>query len=66
METVFCYLIFSFCKLKPTMKLVETLFLGKTLFPQERKDFLSTEKCFVLFRASSLQVQTVTETSCNK
>ena len=48
------------------MKLVETLFLGKTLFPHERKDFLSTEKCFVLFRASSLQVQTVTETSCNK
>ena len=40
--------------------------LVETLFRLEVSDFLSTEKCFLLFRASFLQVETVTETSWNK
>ena len=63
MEIVFFYLIF--------FKQVETMtdirgnpFLGgKSLFPLAKRDFLSSEKYFVLFRASFLQVKTVTETS---
>ena len=46
------------------MKSVETHYFGlKTLFPLTGRDFLSSENCFLLFRASFLQVKTVTETS---
>ena len=36
---------------------------GETLFPPAERDFLSSENCFFLFRASFLQVKTVAETS---
>ena len=36
---------------------------GKSLFPLAKRDFLSSENYFVLFRASFLQVKTVTEAS---
>ena len=42
------------------------LFLGKDLFPLVKRDFLSSENCFLLFRASFLDVKTVTEVSWNK
>ena len=42
------------------------LFLGKDLFPLAKRDFLSSENCFLLFRASFLDVKTVTEVSWNK
>ena len=38
-------------------------FWGMTLFPLAERDFLSSENCILLFRASFLQVKTVTETS---
>ena len=38
-------------------------FWEKTLFPLAERDFLSSENCFLLFRASFLQVKTDTETS---
>ena len=64
-ETVFSYLIFFFYKWKPSLKLVETNFFGKDFVPVER-DFPLSENCFLLFCASFLQVETVTETSSNK
>ena len=60
------FLLFNifFYKWKPPLKLVETHFFGgMTLFPLAEKDFLSSENSFLLFRASFLQVKTVTETS---
>ena len=41
-------------------------FLGETLFPLVERDFVSSGNCFLLFRASFLQVETVSETSLNK
>ena len=38
-------------------------FWGKTLFQLAVSDFLSSENCSFLFRASFLQVKAVTETS---
>ena len=61
-ETVFSYLIFFSTSGNP-LKLVETHFFGKNLFLLEENDFLSIEKCFLLFRAAFLQAETVTETS---
>ena len=63
-ETVFC-LIFFFYKWKPSLKLVETSSFWKDFVPVER-DFPPSGNCFLLFRASFLQVETVTETSWNK
>ena len=40
-----------------------SFFGGKTLFPLAERNFLSSENVFLLFRASFLQVKTVTETS---
>ena len=60
-ETVFC-LIFFFYKWKPSLKLVETSSFWKDFVPVER-DFPPSGNCFLLFRASFLQVETVTETS---
>ena len=44
------------------MKLVETHFSAKKLFLLVKRDFLSIENCFILFHASFLQVETITET----
>ena len=38
-------------------------FGGNALFTLVERDFLSNENCFLLFRASFLQVKAVTETS---
>ena len=35
---------------------------GKTLFPLAERNFLSSESCFLLFRASFLEVKSVTQT----
>ena len=43
-----------------------TFFWGKTLFLPVERDVLSSKNCFILFRASFLQVQTVTATNWNK
>ena len=43
-----------------------TQFLGETLFPLVERDFVSSGNCFLLFRASFLQVETISETSLNK
>ena len=43
-----------------------TQFLEETLFPLVEKDFVSSGNCFLLFRASFLQVETVSETSLSK
>ena len=40
-----------------------SFFGGKTLFSLAERNFLSSENVFLLFRASFLQVKTVTETS---
>ena len=54
----------SFQQAETSLKLVETHFWGgKTLFPLAERDFLFSENCFLFFRASFLQVKTVTETS---
>ena len=55
--------LFIFSSSGNLLELVENPFLGKTLFPLEGNDFLSTEKCFLLFRASFLQKETVTGAS---
>ena len=57
-----------FKKFKPSLKLAEThyIFWGKTLLPLAERGFLYIENCFLLFRASFLQVKTITETSWNK
>ena len=54
--------LFFFYKWKPSLKLVETNLFGKDFVPVER-DFTPTGNCFILFRASFLQVETVNETS---
>ena len=64
-ETVFSYLIFFFYKRKPSLKLAKIDLFGKDFVPVDR-DFLPSENCFLLFRASFLQVETVTETSWKK
>ena len=41
--------------------------LGRTWFPLvEGRDFLFSGNCFLSFRASFLQVETISETSLNK
>ena len=41
--------------------------LGKAWFPLvERRDFMSSGNDFLLFRATFLQVETISETSLNK
>ena len=60
-ETVFSYLIF-FLQVEAVTEL-KAHFLGKTLFPLVEKDFLSSGNYFLLFCASFLQVETVSETS---
>ena len=63
METVFFYLIF-FKQVKTMTDIRGNQFFGgKSLFPLAKRDFLSSENYFVLFRASFLQVKTVTEAS---
>ena len=54
--------LFCFYKWKPSLKLVETNLFGKDIVPVE-KDFPPSGNCFLLFRTSFLQVETVTETS---
>ena len=44
------------------MKLVEKNLIGKDFLAVER-DFPPSGNCFLLFRASFLQVETITETS---
>ena len=51
---------FLFIK-KPSQKFVETNLLGRDFVPVER-DFKPSGNCFLLFRASFLQAETVTET----
>ena len=51
-----------FYKWKSSLKLVETNLFGKDFVPAER-DFPPSGNCFLLFRDSFLQVETVTETS---
>ena len=36
---------------------------GKYFIPARNREFLSGEKCFILFRASFLRAETVSETS---
>ena len=50
---------FFFDKWKPSLKLPETHFSGKDFVPIE-KGFPPSGNCFLLFRASFLQVKTVT------
>ena len=56
------FLNFFFCKWKTSLKLVETTLFGKD-FVLVGRDFPPSGNCFLLFRASFLQVETVTETS---
>ena len=60
-ENIFSYLIF-FLQVEAAYE-INGSFLGKTLFPLVEKDFLSGGNCFLLFCASFLQVETVSETS---
>ena len=62
MENFFSYLIFFFYKWKPSLTLVETTFFGKDFVPVER-EFPSGGNYFLLFRASCLQEEIVTESS---
>ena len=68
METVFFYLIFFFFQQVETVTEISgnPLLGGKTLLPLAEKDFLPSENCFILFRASFLEVKTVTKSSCKK
>ena len=63
-EIVFCYLIF-FLQVEAVTE-INGPFLGKTLFPLVERDFMSSGNCFLLFRASFLQVESISETSLNK
>ena len=63
-EIVFSYLIF-FLQVEAVTE-INGPFLGKTLFPLVERDFLSSGNCFLLFRASFLQVESISETSLNK
>ena len=51
-----------FFKWKPLLKILP-IFVGKTLFPLVERDFLFSGKCLLLFRATFLQVETISETS---
>ena len=64
METVFSYLIFFFLQVETT-EISGNKFIWEDFFPVER-DLPPSGNCFLLFRASFLQVETVTETSYNK
>ena len=77
MEFLSCgngFLLFNlfFYKWKPSLKLVETNLFGKDFVPVEmdfvpvERDFRHSGNYFLLFRASFVQVETVTETSLNK
>ena len=62
-KTVYSYLIFfSKSGRKPLMKLVEANFFGRDFVLAER-DFPPKGNCFLLLRASFLQLETVIETS---
>ena len=63
-EIAFSYLIFVLQVEAVTE--INSPFLGKTLFPLVERDFLSSGNCFVLFRASFLQVESISEFSLNK
>ena len=63
-EIVFSYLIF-FLQVEAVTE-INGPFLGKTLFPLVERDFMSSGNCFLLFRASFLQVESISETSLNK
>ena len=63
METVFSYLIFLLQVETVTEISGNPFFEGKTLFPLADRDFLSSESCFLLFRAFFLEVKTVTQTT---
>ena len=63
-ETVFSYLQSFFLQVESIPETSEDPFFGgKTLFQLVERGFLSSENCFLLFRASFLRVKTVTETS---
>ena len=62
METDFILSNFFFYKGKPSLKLVKTNLFWKDFVAAER-DFPPSGNCFPLFRASLLQVETITETS---
>ena len=53
-------------KCKPPLKLMAHFFCGKDFISARNREFLSGEKCFILFRASFLRGETVSETSWNK
>ena len=61
-ENLFFLFNLFFYNWKSSLKLMETNFFGKNFVPAER-DFPSSGNCFLFFRASFLQVATVTETS---
>ena len=62
METVFSYLIF-FLQMQAATEINGPFFGGKDFIPARNREFLSGEKCFILFRASFLRAETVSETS---
>ena len=60
----FSLIYFLFCGKKAVTEINGPFFLGgKTLFLLEERDFLPSGNCFLLFRASCLQVDTVGKTS---
>ena len=63
-EIVFSYLTF-FLQVEAVTE-INGPFLGKTLFPLVERDFMSSGNCFLLFRASFLQVESISEFSLNK
>ena len=63
-EIVFSYLIF-FLQVEAVTE-INGPFLGKTLFLLVARDFMSSGNCFLLFLASFLQVESISETSLNK
>ena len=62
METVFSYLILFFLQVETFTEISGNKFFGKD-FVLAEMDFPPNGNCFLLFRASFLQVETVTETS---
>ena len=62
MGTVFSYLIFFFLQVETFTEISGNKLFGKDFVPVER-DIQPSGNCFLLFRASFLQVETVTETS---
>ena len=64
METVFFYLQSFLLQAESVPETSgDPFFWGKALFQLAERGFLSSENCFLLFRASFLQVKTVAETS---